>query len=109
MAICIIATVTPKPEFRDAVEQVMRTLVGHSRKEPGNLRYDLFARMDEADAFDVFEVFADQAAIEAHQQSPHFQAFATQVKDWLAVPVKVRLSQPVDVAPFRDQPAARCR
>jgi quinol monooxygenase YgiN len=100
MAICIIATVTPKPEFRDSVEQAMRTLVSHTRKEPGNLRYDLFARVDGADAFDVFEIYTDQAAIDAHSQSPHFQAFSSQVKDLLSAPVEVRLSQPVDVAPF---------
>jgi hypothetical protein len=56
----------------------LRVLVDPTRKEPGNLRYDLFVRVDGVVAFQMFEV-----------------------TDWLAAPLEIRVSHPVDVAPFQ--------
>ncbi|MFD2642994.1 putative quinol monooxygenase [Pseudomonas japonica] len=100
MTISIFATITPRPEHRDAVEQALRTMVQQSRGEPGNLRYDLFIREGEQLAFDLFELYVDSAAVEAHRQSAHYQHYRTASADWTAAPTEVRLARPLDLAPF---------
>ncbi|MEE3622662.1 putative quinol monooxygenase [Nitrospirillum sp. BR 11752] len=96
MSISLIATVTPKPEAVDKVEALMRTLTGHSRAEPGNRRYDLFRGTDTPVRFHVFEIYADEAAIEAHRASPHYTAFRAAVGDLLAEAPVVVAATPVD-------------
>lgn len=100
MTISIFATISPKPEHRDAVEQALRVMVEHSRAEPGNLRYDLFSREDGTLAFDLFELYTDEAALQAHRQSAHYQAYRAATADWVSVPVQVRLGRPLDLAPL---------
>ncbi len=100
MTISIFATISPRPEHRDAVEQALRVMVAQSRAEPGNLRYDLFIRDGETLAFDLFELYVDEAAVQAHRQSPHYQAYRAATADWLAAPTQVRLARPLDLAPF---------
>lgn len=100
MTISIFATISPKPEHRDAVEQALRLMVKHSRAEPGNVRYDLFSREDATQAFDLFELYTDDAAVQAHRQSAHYQAYRTATADWVAAPVQVRVGRPLDLAPL---------
>ncbi|QEY61989.1 antibiotic biosynthesis monooxygenase [Metapseudomonas lalkuanensis] len=100
MTISLFATINPMPEHRDAVEQALREMVERSRAEPGNLRYDLFVGEGETLAFHLFELYIDEAAVEAHRQSEHYQAYRTATLDWLAAPTEVRLARPLDVAPF---------
>ncbi|MNR64410.1 putative monooxygenase YcnE [compost metagenome] len=75
-------------------------MVEHSRAEPGILRYDLFVRESDTPIFYLFEHYADAAAIEAHRQSTHYQAYRTATVNWMAEPAQVHLARPVDVAPF---------
>lgn len=98
--IALFASLSARPEHRDALEAALREMVGPSRAEPGNLRYDLFARADGSPAFDLFELYADAQAVEAHRQSPHYQAFRARIGDWLAAPVEVRLASPLELAPL---------
>jgi quinol monooxygenase YgiN len=100
MTIGIFATLHPRPEHREAVEQALRVMVQRSRAEPGNLRYDLFVREGEELAFDLFELYRDEAAVAAHRQSAHYQAYRTATADWLAAPTQVRLTRPLDMLPF---------
>ncbi|MGJ3438529.1 putative quinol monooxygenase [Pseudomonas sp. Je.1.5.c] len=100
MPISIFATICPKPEHRDALEQALRSLVADSRAEPGNLRYDLFVREGDEVAFELFELYTDHAAIEAHRQSAHYQAYRATVADWLVRAPQVHLARPLDTAPF---------
>lgn len=100
MPIAIFATIHPRPEHRDAIEAALRLMVENSRAEPGNLRYDLFAHEGDAPAFELFELYADEAAVEAHRASPHYQAYRAATADWLAAPTRVRLACALDISPF---------
>ncbi|EJO94851.1 antibiotic biosynthesis monooxygenase [Ectopseudomonas mendocina DLHK] len=99
MTIGIFATITPQPQHRAAVEQALRLMVQHSRAEAGNLRYDLFLR-DDGQAFDLFELYVDQAAVDAHRQSAHYQHYRAATADWLSAPTQVRVVHALDLAPF---------
>jgi len=99
MTIHLYASVTPKPEHVAQVEAELRALVAATRKEPGNLRYDLLRRANGAPGFDLFESYEDAAALQAHRDSAHFNAFVAKVGAWLAGPGEIRETIGVDVAP----------
>ncbi|MBB6251043.1 putative quinol monooxygenase [Nitrospirillum iridis] len=96
MSISLFATITPKAEAVDKVGELLRGLTGPSRAEPGNLRYDLFRGTDSPVRFHLFELYADQAAIDAHRASPHYTAFRAALGDLLAEPPLVLAATPVD-------------
>ncbi len=100
MPIALFASLTAHPAHRADLEQALRQMVADSRREPGNLRYDLFVRGADATTFDLFELYVDEAAVAAHRASVHYQAFRQQIGDWLAAPVDVRSSQALVLAPF---------
>ncbi|CAN7527856.1 antibiotic biosynthesis monooxygenase [Trinickia sp. LjRoot230] len=103
MSAYIIATITPKLEHFADVEKALRHMVEVTRKEPGNLRYDLFREEKEgrASALHLYEIYVDRAAFDTHIASAHFQAFRSQIGDWVAEPPQVRVLQKIDVAPER--------
>ncbi|MFF7065186.1 antibiotic biosynthesis monooxygenase [Pseudomonas sp. NPDC008258] len=100
MHVAIFATITPKSEHRNAVERALRVMVEQTRAESGNLRYDLFVHDVDELTFDLFELYVDQAAVEAHRQSPHYQTYRSATAQWLAAPTQVRLVRPLAIAPF---------
>ena len=62
-------------EKRDAFWPSMEELVLESRKEPGVLAYTFSVDILDARLVRIFEVYADQAALDAHMASSHFQAW----------------------------------
>lgn len=99
MTIYLIARVQAQAEHRGAVEAELRRMVAASRAEPGCLRYDLFVDQDGGAGFSLVEAYADQAAVEAHRASAHYQAFRGRIGDWLAAPTAVQVLTALDVAP----------
>jgi len=57
----------------DAVAELLRRLMPLSRAEPGCLQYDAHRDPDDENRFFIFERYVDQAALDAHAASPHFQ------------------------------------
>jgi quinol monooxygenase YgiN len=47
-----------------------------SRKEPGCLIYVVHTHNDKPREFFIYEQYKDQAALDAHRASPHFQQIA---------------------------------
>ena len=74
-SIKIVATIVVKPEYRDALLEQFQQLVQASRREAGNLSYDLHAALDNANKLVFVEHWQSQAAIDEHNASNHFQAF----------------------------------
>lgn len=44
-----------------------------TRKEPGNIQFDLLRSRDDQHRFVVYEVFASEAALAAHRQTDHYK------------------------------------
>jgi autoinducer 2-degrading protein len=57
----------------EAVADLLRRLLPLSRAEPGCLQYDAYREPDDESSFFLFERYVDQAALDAHAASPHFQ------------------------------------
>jgi autoinducer 2-degrading protein len=55
---------------------------GSVRDEPGCFRFDILQSAEDENRFHLYEVYADEAAFEAHQQTPHFKKWIETVRDW---------------------------
>lgn len=77
----IVATLKIKSEFRGAFQTIFKKLVEESQKEIGCIRYELNQRIDDPDVYIVIETWVSKQAINNHNQTPHFKAFASFAKD----------------------------
>ena len=75
MSIKIVATLAVQPAHRAELLAVFRDLVAKSRAEAGNLRYDLHQDLQNENRFVFVETWQDQAAVDSHNASGHFQGF----------------------------------
>ena len=65
-----------KPGHENQVADVFRKLEADSRREQGCLMYIVHRHRDEPGRFFIYEQYRDDAALQAHRDSPHFQEYA---------------------------------
>ena len=81
--ISIFVTIKIKPGYRDAfVEAVLDDALGSVRDEAGCFRFDVLQDDSDPNRIHLYEVYQDQAALEAHRQAPHFLKWRSIVSDW---------------------------
>lgn len=81
--ISIFVTIQIKPGFRDAfVKAVWDDALGSVRDEPGCFRFDVLQDDSDPNRIHLYEVYRDQAALEAHRKAPHYLKWRATVKDW---------------------------
>ncbi|NGZ75364.1 putative quinol monooxygenase [Saccharibacillus alkalitolerans] len=95
--IVIHADMQIKPEKREAFLQTVQPLVAGSQAEDGCLRYTLTQDVANLDRFTMIEVWADEAAVERHNASPHFTGFFKVANDFFAVPLKAEKFSAADL------------
>ena len=71
-------------EFKAATVKNARNTVN----EPGNLRFDVLQQADDATRFALYEVYTDEAALEAHRQTVHYAEWKKTVENWMVEPRK---------------------
>jgi autoinducer 2-degrading protein len=95
-------TVQVKQEHVAQFLEQVRYDAEHSEKdEPGCLRFDVIQDRDDPNRFYYYEVYRDEAALEAHRQTAHFKRYSEAVQPWLAKPPERRFGRnviPPDVA-----------
>lgn len=74
-AYAVVAQVRAKPGKEDALRQITLPLVAKVRAEPNNLVYFLQEDRQTPGHFVFYEIFATQADFEAHNATPHVQAW----------------------------------
>ena len=71
--ISIFVTIQVKPEF---INQFKEASFGDSqgavRDEPGCFRFDILKDDSDPNRIHLYEIYEDQAAIEAHRNAPHY-------------------------------------
>ncbi|NDV47820.1 antibiotic biosynthesis monooxygenase [Paludibacter sp. 221] len=77
----IVATIVVKKEFYDELITVFQTVVNETRKEAGNVSYDLHQDTKNPLKFIILEVWKSQEAIDEHNASEHFGAFAKAIEN----------------------------
>lgn len=95
-ALTVIARVKAKEEKVRQVKEVLMGLIAPTRKESGCISYVLHQSVDDVCSFVFVEVWAGQAALDTHLQTPHLQGFLAQVDDILAEPLDVTLWRQID-------------
>jgi quinol monooxygenase YgiN len=67
--IVLIAKITTQPGKRPEAVAAFQPLLDHAETEPGTLTYRLHEDANDADALWMYEVYADQAGLDAHRAS----------------------------------------
>jgi len=79
-------TVYVKEEFREAF--INETLVNarNTRKEPGNLRFDVLQSLEDPNRFFLYEVYTEEASMIAHKATEHYKKWRENVAPMMAKP-----------------------
>jgi len=86
----IIVRLEVKPDRVNDFLQLVTFNATESRKEPGNLRFDVVLSLDNPTLFRLYEVYRDEAAVAAHQATPHYAKWRAEIEALLVTP---RLSE----------------
>ena len=62
----------------DKVKETFQRLAAASRQEPGCKLYLVHQHRDNRRRFFLYEQYENDAALQAHRESPHFQTFGMQ-------------------------------
>lgn len=82
MTITVVATLRAAEGKGDALASLLAEQVAVIRKtEPGCLAYTLLRSSQDRNAFLFYEIYADQAAFDAHRASPHLAAYRKRRED----------------------------
>jgi quinol monooxygenase YgiN len=76
---------------------VAEKLVKATREEPGCLYYDLVQDDSEDKVFYFVEKYQDEAAVEAHKNSEHFQTFVPMMNAFREGPSEVTKCVTIDI------------
>ncbi len=81
--ISIFVTIKIKAGHKDAfLKAMLGDAIGSVRDEPGCFRFDVLQDDTDPNTIHLYEVYQDQAALEAHRQAPHFLKWRANVSDW---------------------------
>jgi quinol monooxygenase YgiN len=88
--LALLVTIHIQPERRDAfLASMLDDARGSVNDEPGCLRFDVLQDSNDPNTIYLYEVYRDQAALDAHGKAPHFIRWRDTVKDWYASPIQV--------------------
>ena len=57
-----------------------------TRREEGNLRFDVLQSNDDPSRFFLYEVYKSAEAVDAHKQTEHYLRWREKVAPWMAKP-----------------------
>ena len=81
--IAIFVSIRVKPGFRTRfVQATLGDARGSVGDEPGCYRFDVLEDDSDPDLVHLYEVYEDQAALDAHRKMPHYARWADEVADW---------------------------
>lgn len=73
-----------------------------TRKEPGNLRFDVLRDPKDETSFLIYEVFNSEAALEEHRKTEHYKECVRRIDPILAGP-RTKVFYNVEMADFLSQ------
>jgi quinol monooxygenase YgiN len=88
-AVVVITHVDVSPD--PSVGPMLRALADASRREAGNLRFDVLQHTMRANHFQVFETWQNQKALDAHATAAHTRKYRDDVQRFLGSPLDERI------------------
>ncbi|GKU81954.1 putative quinol monooxygenase [Niallia sp. NCCP-28] len=89
--IIIHATMTVKEDKQEKFMQEVQQLIEDTKKEAGNITYQLLKNISETNVYTMVEVWKDMEAVALHNTSEHFVSFTQKAPNFLAAPLQVDL------------------
>jgi quinol monooxygenase YgiN len=82
--IVLYATIPLESEHREDALEMVRDLVVASRAEDGVLDYRATTDVEDPDTLRFVEQYEDEAALQAHLETDHYERFERALPEWLA-------------------------
>jgi quinol monooxygenase YgiN len=87
--IVLNASIPIDPDSREAAVDAATELAQQSREEDGVIDYRVALDIEDDATLRVFEQYEDDAAVESHMESDHFQAFQGRIPEFVAGDVEL--------------------
>ena len=88
-AVRVLAFLKAKPGKREDLEQMLKTVIEHTRKEPGNIAYVMHRSIKNPDELMFDEIWVDMKSLEDHLKMPHMQSALPKMEALLEVPLRI--------------------
>jgi quinol monooxygenase YgiN len=80
----VSVTIFVRPEHVAAFREATLDNARNTRKEPGNVRFDVLQAEEDPNRFLLYEVYRAKEDFVRHQQTPHYLRWKQAVADWMA-------------------------
>ena len=82
----VAVTIFVKPEHVQAFIEATLDNARNTRREPGNVRFDVLRAEDDPSRFMLYEAYHAKEDFAKHQQTEHYLRWKNAVADWMAQP-----------------------
>lgn len=79
-------TIFVKPEYLRQFIEATYDNATNTRREPGNLRFDVLQAEEDPNRFMLYEAYRQKEDFTRHQQTEHYARWKATVADWMAQP-----------------------
>ncbi|MFP5436476.1 MAG: putative quinol monooxygenase [Bacteroidia bacterium] len=86
MKVYLTAIIKSKPEHTTDILVLLQNMVANSRKEPGNLQYDLHRDKADNNTFVFYEIWESVEILAQHNEQPYLKAFVDIIPEKLQEP-----------------------
>lgn len=77
----ITGILTARPGKAAALHALLVGMAPLSRAEPGNLHWDIWRDRANGERYVLDELYVDAAAVDAHHNTPHYQAYLAKIPE----------------------------
>lgn len=81
MAYAIIVRFRAKEGADNRMADTLGTVARATRDEPGNICFDVYRSLEDPRDFTLVELYTDPSGLDAHRETPHFQAAMSVLPD----------------------------
>ena len=86
----VVSYVDAMPATRDKAAVLIRQFANASRKDTGNVRFEILGQIGRPGLFAILETWTDMQALTAHAEAAHTKAFREQLQPLLRAPYDER-------------------
>jgi quinol monooxygenase YgiN len=90
MSLRVVAHVTARPDTIEQTKELLLSIIGPTREEPGCISYQLHLNNADPAEFTFIEEWVNEAALDEHFTRPHMTAAFAKVPALVAAPPDIR-------------------
>ena len=97
-AVYVVSYIDVAPAARGMATSLLRQLASASRKDEGNMRFDILQRAAPSNQFAIVAIWKDQKAYDAHLAASHTKEFREKIKPQLISAIDDRVHTGMEIA-----------